>query len=238
MDKGKAIDRIQKLLKRTEENGATKSEAEAAAAEAARLLAKFNLSTAEVERAAGDMIESVIDFTNRDRVAVHVAAVVQEFYFVNAIFRGPLIVLFGEAHNVEVARYVFQFLHREFSQLCADEVGRLVANGSVRLMQDIERQVEPYCHGLALGLAYRLHQERDRFTPGERNALVVIDADIDRAMRERFPEIKQAKEFFDEIDPRDPKYRRGIDRGRRIEIREGIAGQANQRQAIAEGGRT
>jgi len=236
MDKSKAIERIRKLLKRTEENGATKSEAEAAAAEAARLLAKFNLEAAEVERAACDMVESVLDINSRDRVAVHVSAVVQEFYFVRAIVRGPLIVLFGEAYNVEVARYVFQFLHREFSQLCADEVGRLISNGSVRLMQDVEKHVEPFCHGLAWGLSYRLHGERDRFTLGERNALVVIDDDIEQAMRERFPNFKPGEEF-DQIDPRDPKYRRGVERGRRIEIREGITSQAGDRPAIAEGGR-
>ncbi|MEW4566104.1 DUF2786 domain-containing protein [Bremerella sp. JC770] len=237
MDKGKAIDRIQKLLKRTEDNGATKSEAEAAAAEAAWLLAKFNLSIAEVERAACDMVEGVTEFTRSDRVAVQVATIVQEFYFVRILYRGPLIILFGEAHNVEVARYIFQFLHGEFSRLCADEFGRLQDIWGPLAANVLDNKLEPFCSGLVIGLGRRLWKERDLFAPGERNALVAIDTDIDKALSERFPDRTQVDES-PTIDPRDPTFRRGVQRGEQIQIREGIAGQAGGRPTISEGGRT
>lgn len=236
MDKSKAIDRIQKLLRRTEENGATKSEAEAAAAEAARLLAKFNLSRDEVERAASGTIESITEFRNTDRVAVQVGTIVQEFYFVRVLFRGPLISLFGEPHNVEAARYIFQFLHREFSQLCADEFSRLISVWGSLAEHVVEEKLEPFCSGLVVGLGSRLERERKQFTPGERNALVAIEADIDKALRDRFPDRKEI-DGSPKIDPNDPTFRRGVQRGEKIEIRHGIAGQANQRQAIGEGGR-
>jgi len=237
MDKSKAIDRIQKLLKRTEDNGATKSEAEAAAAEAARLLAKFNLSIAEVERAACDMVEGVIEFTRDDRVAVQVATIVQEFYLVRILYRGPLIILFGEAHHVEVAHYIFQFLHGEFSRLCADEFSRLNDIWGTLAANVVDDKLEPFCSGLVIGLGRRLWKERNKFAPGERNALVAIDANIDKALSYRFPDRTEIDES-PTIDPRDPTFRRGVQRGERIQIREGIAGQAGGRPAIAEGGRT
>lgn len=244
-DREKAIDLIQKLSMRTRDNGATQSEAEAAAAEVQRLLAKFNLSMAEAKCMPGDFEEQTTAFTNIDRVAVHVSAIVQGFYFVRIIYRGPLIILFGEAHNVEVAGYVFQFLHREFSKLCAEETGRVFNTlPNILLMPpnqisaEIDQKLEPYCQGLAMGLASRLYKEQGTFTHRERTALVVVAQDLDKALRDKYPHTKEVHTIRD-INPMDPALKRGIRRGREIQIREGIGGQATrpERLAIGEGGR-
>ncbi|PQO28116.1 DUF2786 domain-containing protein [Blastopirellula marina] len=243
MDKDKAIDLIQKLLRRTEENGATKGEAETAAAEAQRLMTKFNLSMAEAKCMPGDFQEQTTAFTNTDRVAVHVSAVIQEFYFVRIIHRGPLIVLFGESHNVDVAGYVFQFLHREFSRLCSEETGRLfdtllnfLLMGPDQVSTEIDQKLEPYCQGLAMGLASRLYKEQGTFTHRERTALVVVAQDLDKALRDKYPHTKEVY-TIGKVNPTDPALKRGIRRGREIQIREGIAGRTDrpERLAIGEG---
>lgn len=246
MDKAKAIERIQKMLRRTEENGATRNEAEAATLEVQRLLSKFNLSMAEVTKTTDDMIEKATEFKNDDRVSVHVSAIVQEFFFVRTIFRGPLVYLFGEPHNVEIAHHVFALLHREFSRLCASEMMEILLafDGAAMMLAQmgqeeslIDKRLEPYCKGLVMGAASRLFAERKQFTPGEQNALVAMGADLDKALHERFPDMQETYTTMD-VDKRDPALYRGASHGRKIEIRDGITGQAgrSETQAIGEGG--
>lgn len=235
-DREKAIDLIQKLLMRTRDNGATESEAEAAAAEVQRLLTKFNLSIAEAERAADDLTEETLEVDARDRVTQVVCSVMTDFYFVRFFRRGKSMQVFGERHNVEVASYVFQFLHRTFSELCAAELGRHIDRGGVRCFGDIDAIMDPYCKGLALGLSFKLEVERDQFNNREKNALVVINRNLRDELFKRYPKLNETRE---KIDATNPATLRGMAHGERIEIREGIGGQAKgpERLAIAEGGR-
>lgn len=236
-DREKAIDLIQKLLMRTRDNGATQSEAEAAAAEVQRLLTKFNLSMAEAERSSDDLIEEQLEADPRDRVARVVGAIVCEFYFVMIFNRGRNVFLFGEPRNVEVASYVYSFLHRTCTDLCVAELGRYIDREGLRCFSDVERIIDPYCKGLAIGLHARLDRERKKLTPGERNALMIINQDLRDEIMRRYPTLEEGESL--RFNPLDPATIKGMMDGERIEIREGIGGQAKrpERLAIAEGGR-
>ena len=232
-DREKAIDLIQKLSMRTRDNGATASEAEAAAAEVQRLLTKFNLSLAEAQRSSDNLTEERLEEDANDRIVQVVSSVVTEFYFVQFFSRGRSMFIFGERQNVEVARYIFQFLHRTFSELCVAELGRHIDRRGIRCYSDVDRILDPYCKGLGFGLAMRLRSERKKFTSEEQNALVVINQDLRDEVMRRNPDLQATKE---QVDVLDPATIRGMEHGLSVQIREGVAGPSQRPERIAIAG--
>jgi hypothetical protein len=137
----KMLDRVRKLMALAG-NNPNEAEAQAAANKAAALLAEYNLTLADVEAKEGD--EFVIEqdlmtssYPWRRQIANAVAHLYFCRYFYQPVKKGKskydIHCFAGAPHNVQVAKMMFDYLHRA--------VDRLANEGSRRLPK---KQQSPY----------------------------------------------------------------------------------------------
>lgn len=218
MDREKVIDQIRKMMLRTEANGATANEAEAAAAHVRYLLAKHNLDMLEVEHASLDEGYVERDVASaRDYDSMFLGQLLKKHYFVYAYQRKGQITLFGSPDNVEVAEYVYGYLRREFRRLWREHKQATGAGrGEMRL----------YFMGLADGINARLEQERRRFTAQQSTALVALTAQLEQAVKDKYSIIAAS---VSTINGTADTYDAGKRDGQNIQMRDALKGDRSSR---------
>lgn len=156
------MERIKKILKKTEEAGCTEEEAASAFAVASRLMAEHNLTMSDVasasaEPAATEFIDDESGFeTNKWELVHNLAyAAVNEHFFVKGYFsqsgRIKKLLFFGTRENVEAAKFVFVGLLNAFDNLWFNHKARTRCHGSER---------RAYTVGVASGFRDKLKQQR------------------------------------------------------------------------------
>ena len=218
------FDMIRRLLALGETRD-NEHEAAAAMAKAEELCRRYNLSREEVHArtdSAGEW-EEATGWTGGATTPYHVhlaSAVVQEFFFVRMVhvtrLRGKArqkeLSLFGRKENVAVARHVLLFLIRTFWRLW-----------TVYRTGKSSRDRRIYQLGLAQGLASRLIKERRQAKETEQNALVVVDAAIDRAYEQRCADLKPSRSKPGRLKRHNRQaLEAGRCHGRQIEIRPAV----------------
>jgi ElaB/YqjD/DUF883 family membrane-anchored ribosome-binding protein len=129
----KVIERVQKLLNLSAENGATEAEAMSAAEKAHSILAEYNLSLSDVTTKKSGKAEFVTDDTTETADSLPwrrgIAAAVAELYFCKYFFitirkQGPKTswkadkhCFVGASHNVAVAKQMFSYIHETIHRL-------------------------------------------------------------------------------------------------------------------------
>jgi polyhydroxyalkanoate synthesis regulator phasin len=124
------IDKIQKLLALA--NSSNEHESQAAARMAQTLLTKHNLTMTEIEKESSDYTSELVD-TGRQRqdpAWKFIQSLLREFFFIEIvqtkrkdmdknykIVEHHCYVIFGQPHNVIIAKYVRDFLTRSFRDL-------------------------------------------------------------------------------------------------------------------------
>jgi hypothetical protein len=214
MKRDKAIDLIKKMINRTEENGATPAEAEAAAAEIQRLMIKFNLSLSEVERSDNNNSyeEQVVHDKNREYCVMFVVDLISEFYFVDFVFGRSDVIIFGEPHNVEIGKYLFHFLRRQFRE-CWERY---------RIEYAAQRsEMRPYFQGICYAIRQRLRAERRRYETHQQNALIVIEGALKKAFNERYGELPERGRSPVQNDPY--AFEKGVRDGMNVSLHEAVA---------------
>lgn len=110
MDKNKVIEKIQKLMKITEENGASQAEVIKASATASKLLVKYNLSLTDVEDKDENIIELSTVIKHRQSsgsLAVNVASLLSEFSGCKSLFQkinqtSTVVIFIGKEMDINV----------------------------------------------------------------------------------------------------------------------------------------
>ena len=118
------LELIRKILSRTEANGCTQAEAEAAFAMASRKLAEHNLTMEDVVAPQGgeeSFIEEALHETGRWSLEDNLCyGILKEFYFVEGFFNRPngrkVFMIFGKPDNVATARFIWSALHASFDR--------------------------------------------------------------------------------------------------------------------------
>ncbi len=185
----KALSRVRKLLALAESDN--RNEAEAAMAQAHRLLLTHNLSH-PVDPARPDYTAQVV---GRPTAAIPLAwklvgGILEAFFFVECVWtttynprRDRLereLELLGRRHDVEMASWVHDFLHAEVDRLWRGARERGLAKG-----QRVKRE---YVAGVLLGFRDKLKAER---TACKARGLVWVgDADLQAFTRRRFPRLR------------------------------------------------
>ena len=153
--------RIRKILSRTEQAGCTPAEAEAAFATASRLMAEHNLTmdqvsvttTGESDSWVQEDVEEMTKWTLEDNLCY---GILKRYYFVEAVLdrtgRTKTLRLFGKPENVQVARFVWESLHRSFDHCWM--VYRIIRKAPAS-----ERRL--FVSGMAKGFTQRLGDERE-----------------------------------------------------------------------------
>lgn len=247
-----AVDKVRKLLNLAEGKGATPAEAAVALATAERLMARHRLERADVMR-EGEGAEAVEDgaaeplFTSRRRMpwVLGLAAGVAAAQHCRTYLRptppgaehGWSVCLVGRASDMQVARYLFAYAHREIERLAADARDSGVLCGG--------NEVNSFKWGAAEIVVARMHLAR---TEAERafrqqhgqaaqTAIVRVserDTEVELWMKKQFKLERPKKRRGNKID----QYGRqlGHDAGSRIALTPAVEGktEAPARRLAAE----
>jgi len=117
------VEKIQNLLKKTVENGASEEEAKAAASIAHNLMLKYNIELQEKNEELGYTVRYLGGVTGRIQGYMsELAALISKYYFVEIIWissydprtkkKGHELEISGTEENVEVAEYVYNFISK------------------------------------------------------------------------------------------------------------------------------
>ena len=158
------IERVRKLLSKTEAKGCTQAEAEAAFQAASRIMAEHNLDMAEVEDRGNPAVESWIESdaheTGRWTLESNLAyGIVHEFFFIEGFFVGKwvnskhrkVLRFFGRPENVQTATWAFNALHDAFDRLFNEYRSKTGCPASDRRI---------FVAGVANGFTQKMHDER------------------------------------------------------------------------------
>ncbi|MGK5090765.1 DUF2786 domain-containing protein [Deltaproteobacteria bacterium TL4] len=222
----KIIRQIQQLLKF--EGKSTEAETQAAMAKVEELLVKYQLDMQEIQ----GLSESLEDrFTegrsskapvNWTRKFNYILNILQSYFFVKIVksneyqeendeYRGK-IRFFGRKTNTEIAKYVYEFLDREFERLWKQFYQR---TGATR------RYRNDYLLGLYIGLDAILRESKKKTE--EKYALVVIDesSELNQFVKEQLPNLASrasSRDFYRS----EAVLGAGIQAGRSIRIHQGL----------------
>jgi hypothetical protein len=200
------IEKVQKLLALA--TSPNENEAKLAAAKAHELLTKYNMSLDEVEASKLDEEYEAFDRdmgrSTQPREDRFIYSILQKFFYVKVLTHkfyekqdSPYVnrqyrkrykfTLVGRRHNVQIARYVYDFLLRAFRSSFLDfcrrcEIPTGERKGAVR---------NGYYHGLIRGLQDQLAQNLQKVSP-DTTALVAAmkDPNIDKFIEDMFGKLK------------------------------------------------
>jgi hypothetical protein len=162
-DKTSVIERVRKILAKTEQAGCTAQESESAFQLASRIMAEHNLDMAEIEAKEGgeqSWLEDEIQETGRWTLEQNLAyGIAREFFFVEGFFnwrwangsRRKVLQFFGRPENVATARWAFNSLLDAFDRLFAEYRRRSGCPASDRRL---------FISGVADGFRSKMKDER------------------------------------------------------------------------------
>jgi len=208
-DKAKLIDRVRKILARTQSNNA--NEAAAAVALAAKLMHEHALSETDVTAEVGDPGDAVTEVVvgSEGFMAPWRFALVSEIaraFFCEAIAlrRGETrrIRIIGRKDDADVATMVFRHLAKELQRLADEDVKnqdvsyslhlddlvnfeRATMAGSGPSVASVENYKDNFLRGAVVAIAWRLKNEFEEFTRSSEKALVLVERRREEAGRYR-----------------------------------------------------
>lgn len=227
------IDRIQKLLVRTTENGCTQGEADAAMAQVSRLLTEHNLSMADVSKNTTADAVYVEEFTFQTGrwSAIHNLAytIVREFCFVEGIFgysrgnqrRVKKLYLFGLQDNVSTARFMFTSLLSSFDHLWDIYRARTLAP---------VKDKYSFTSGVAAGFSDKMRAERrnvadEQYRQTGRSTEIILAGVAEKtaiAFKEKYKDLKHVKSTFGVSDRSSEARAAGYQAGQKLNINKGL----------------
>ena len=240
--KADVIEKVRKILERTERNNCTSAEAETAFAMASRMMTEHNLSMDEVKKADGgdDWEEEEIFETGKWSLENNlVFGIVKEYFFVEGFLMPngsgrKRLMFFGKDSNVQVAKWTWNALHAAFNRLWTTY--KIVNNRPAS-----ERRL--YVSGLAKGFAEKLRDERKVIeierdiaagsTGGTALALVNVNKEIQTAFRNKHTKTTTKKSNFADLEGDKSTLQAGYEAGKNLNLNRAIGGRVNGRKAIS-----
>jgi hypothetical protein len=228
------IEKVQKLLALA--NSDNEHEAALAANRAQALLTKYNLTMQDVAFEEGEEKYIREDFaTGRGRASQewkYIQSLLQEFYFIRIVqskrvvpggqFWKPkteiVYCFLGQAHNVEIAKFVRDFLTRSFKDLFAAYRKANKAPASGR---------ESFYLGLYKGLHGQLKSTLKQVEQ-ETGLVVVEDAGLDEFINDAFNKLKSKAVSVRNANDADA-LAAGAEEGKNLRIARGLGGEASKR---------
>lgn len=244
MKRQQIVDKIQKLLALA--NSSNENEAKTAASMAQALLTKYNLTMTEVEQEPNED-KYISEFVQTDRQRQDpawkfVQSLLREFFFVEIVQSKKKIdltasgdlwkttktvhcyLMFGQPHNVTIAKYVRDFLMRAFVDLFQDYRKRTGAPVTSK---------NSYYLGLFKGLKEQLQATKSK-VENETGLVVVEDADLNQFINDSLKgKVKSvpSKNIINN-DPR--ALADGYEKGKALSIARGLGGRQEEKEQVGE----
>ncbi len=233
--KADVIEKIRKILSKTEEAGCTTEESQAAFQMASRIMAEHNLDMAEIESGEGgeqSWLEDDVLETGRWSLEQNCAyGIASEFFFVKGIFgykhssarQRRVLRFFGRPNNVASAKWVFGALLDAFDRLFAEYRRQHGAPASDRRL---------FVTGVAGGFREKMKDER-RAVEVERDLVqgktsgstaLALRSVMDETTEEfeRTHKTKTARSNFATVSGSQSAFDAGHNAGRKLELRRAI----------------
>lgn len=194
------IDRIEKLLRRTTENGATTAEAEQALAYAQKLMDKHNIELAEVmshnQDAApkfDDVGEEPVQFKAKfetfEKSVAHTVCTMCDLKFYYRNHRYPKkrieVVFYGLQRDIDIGKMLYAELTLMSRVMARHHLGKKWTQSHWH-----------YCNGFAYGLQIKADEwkaERDRQRSTNTNALIVLKDELIAQYQEKNLKLRTAR---------------------------------------------
>ena len=222
------IEKLKALLSKTQENGCTQAETEAAMAAAQRIAARNNIELASVRLDTGKPAD--IEITRTDlksecmtRRPYHeaVAHVLVQCFDVKLLWRGntPSAIVLGENTDVAIASYCWTWLESMLQRLYAEYLSTMpmsVARDAIL--------ARSYYYGVATGIIQnnkRVKEEAAR-QGGASYALVLVNKQdrLEEEYRKEFPTVKARR--VRKKTWKEDAYYSGVARGREVKLAHGL----------------
>lgn len=214
--------KVRALRAKTVENGCTEDEAVAAAAKAAELLARYNLTLDEVEIRASPLgrQRSHHDDAVGERlwkIAAALSTLTGAVYWASPAGVHPVeINFFGFRHEVEVARYLLDICARAMRQ----EQRALAAQYSLATPSFRRRKINPFLDGMADRLHRRILDLRPRG-----HGLVLVRSEIISVGLKEAGITTRRRGARPSMDA-EAAYADGVRAGDRVALNQGLTGPA------------
>lgn len=180
-DMNAIANKIQHLLNKTVENGATEAEAQAALLMAQKLMAKYNI---ELEQQTGSkdfkcsLEETKVKPNPRNNSLGNIIA---NSFAVKGILYGGKWAFFGREANAKAAAEALKFIHKTLEagirRVCADHG-----------LKSSERGAALYYNAYAMGFINGL---KDAMAAQTKALCVVVPEDVNNKFNEKFPKLNQ-----------------------------------------------
>ena len=175
-DMNAIANKIQHLLNKTVENGATEAEAQAALLMAQKLMAKYNI---ELEQQTGSK-----DFKRsleETKIKPNPRNIIATSFAVKGIIYGGKWAFFGREANAKAAAECLKFIHKTLEagirRVCADHG-----------LKSSERGAAFYYNAYALGFINGL---KEAMAAQTKALCVVVPEDVNNKFNEKFPKLNQ-----------------------------------------------
>jgi hypothetical protein len=242
MNKHQMVEKIQKLLALA--NSENEHEAKTAASMAQSLLTKYNLTMTDVEsepddsKYASEFVET--DRQRQDPAWKFVQSLLREFFFVEIVQTKKRVeivedfwksskvvhcyVMFGQPHNVAIAKYVRDFLMRSFVDLFAQYRKQTGASAGSR---------SSYYLGLFKGIHEQLKKTKQS-VEAETGLVVVEDSDLNKFIEDSLSgKIKTVPQKH--VANTNPQaLNAGYEKGKNLSIARGLGGGSEQSKKVGE----
>ena len=207
------IEKIKKLLALA--TSPNENEAKSAASKASKLLIQYNLDQQEIEAHHDYQKEVAFDEARKKCEQTYIFPILQQFFFVEVInsrnFGSTKIYFIGTETNVQVAKYIHDFLIIKFKDLFKEYKN----NSENRVSR------KSYYYGLMQGLRSQL-ENTQKDVEAERGLVLVKDPELERAVKKEFPNIRHTSRRLNIQDRKSMSA--GIEHGQNIKLSKGLKG--------------
>jgi hypothetical protein len=245
MTRQQIIDKIQKLLALA--NSSNENEAKSAAAMAQALLTKYNLTMTDIELEPGEeKYQSEYVQTDRERqdpAWKFVQSLLRDFFFVEIVQSKKRVemnegdgvmywkntktvhcyIMFGQSHNIIIAKYVRDFLMRAFPDSFKSYRARTGAPATSR---------HSYYYGLFAGLFEQLKAARGKVEQ-EVGLVVVQDAGLMEFIKDELGNVKEKKQSSN-VGNDQKALQAGYEEGKNLKIAMGLDGRKDEKKQVGE----
>jgi hypothetical protein len=203
----KVREQITKLLKLADYNP-NPHEAAAAAAKAQELMARYNLSRAEIltqdstHDPLGAYIHDSIDLNNGKRGRMikwkrHLINVIAKTNFCHiVIFKNTdRVSIVGEEHNIEFVTYLYEYLAYQL-EVMGNLSWKDSQSGPLMIHTKKSTFLQSFFFGAINTIGTRLRQQRTEFTRADRNTMALVvqkDRESEAALASFFPHLRSGK---------------------------------------------
>lgn len=243
MNKKQIVDKIQKLLALA--SSSNENEAKTAASMAQSLLVKYNLTMTDVEEDPEQKYHSEFVDTGRQRFDPawkFIQSLLRDFFFVEIVQTKKRVridkdtvtywdstkvvncyVMFGQPHNVEIAKYIRDFLMRSFAELFKDYRKRTGAELGSR---------NSFYMGLFSGLHEQLKTTRQK-VENETGLVVVEDADLKDFIDKNLGKVKSSPSKY-VVSNDSQAMAEGYEAGKNLSIARGLGGGSESKKEVGQ----